>query len=150
MICRIAGQSVPSTTVTYRELGFGQSVESPLHDYQIVYDREEFINLLADDYEELLADQKADDVATGEPSPKYFQELGYPSLGELIGHPDYLSDAITWLLWDDLLSSTFPPDSGAEKSWRWVINSIDGVDVQDGTIVVKGKVFARQPVFVAE
>lgn len=148
MICRIAGQFVPPTAVTYRELGFGRQLEPPLHDYQIVYDREEFINLLANDYEELLEDQKAEDALSGEPSPKYFQELGYPSLRQFLAHPDYLADAISWLLWDVLLSATFPP--GAENSWRWVINSIDGVDVQNGTIVVMGKVFERQPVYVAE
>ncbi len=144
MICRIDGQPVAAAAITYRDLGFGQPVELPLHDYQIVYDRKEFTDLLAADYVELRDDQKADDEATGDPWPRYFRELGYPSLEELLGHPGYLEDTVSRYLWDDLLSLTFPAKPGAETSWKWVINSIDKVEVKNQSVVIRGKVFDRQ------
>jgi hypothetical protein len=148
MICRIDGQPVPLTAITYRELGFGQPVDLPLHDYQIIYDRKEFTDLLQADYEELLADQRHDDERTNDPHPRYFRELAYPPLEEFLKHPDYLSDAIIWYLWDDLLSLTVPTEPGVENSWKWVINSIDKAEVKDETVIITGKVFARQPAYV--
>jgi len=148
MICQISGQPISPTLITYRELGFGQPVELPVQDYQIAYDRTEFINLLKADYKELLEDQKTDDEATADPYPKYLRELGYPTLEVLLDHPDYLEDMVTWFLWDELLALTFAAKPGGETTWKWVINSIDKVEVRNGTVCITGKVFERQPVRV--
>jgi hypothetical protein len=146
MICRISDQPVSPAAITYRELGFGQEVDLPLHPYQIVYGRSEFTDLLAKDYDELIEELKRDDQATGDSD--FFRELGYPTLPILIDHPDRLSDAIIWYLWIDLLPLTFPNKAGAEQNWKWVINSIDKVEVQNETVVVRGKVYVKQPAFV--
>jgi hypothetical protein len=148
MIAHVDGQPVSPALLTYRDLGFGQPVEFPLHEYRLVYGRGEFVNLLSEAYREFLADQKADDERTGDPYPAYFQELGYPSLEELFEHPVHLDDAVIRFLWDDLLALTFPDAPRTEGNWKWVINSIDKVETTNDTVVVQGKVFERQPVYV--
>jgi hypothetical protein len=147
MICRIDDQPVSRQAVRYRELNFGQAVDQPLHGYEIAYDVQEFMDLLRKDYEEAMREIEADDEAVPDAEPKYFRELGYPSLEELLKHPEYLDDALGWLFWNDLLSATFPVEAGNVASWiarQWVINSIDHVEVKNDTVIVSGKIFEVQ------
>jgi hypothetical protein len=138
--CFINSEQVQPAEVGYRELGFGQPVpELETHEYRLIFDTPEFVTYLEPEYVEFLKDQRADDRITGDPYPKYFRELGYPDLQELMRHPAEFSDSVQSFFHRDLLGACLAVNG---QNVRWVVNSIDQVRVEEGKVVVEGQAYS--------
>jgi hypothetical protein len=144
MKCEIDNESVSPKIMFFRELGFGEGMcTTLLHDYRLVFTRNEFLQLMGEAYDDLLRDQKADDELTGNPQPQYFNQLDYPTLAELMQYPVYFADAVRHYLWNDVFLACF---TGERAFWKWIVNSIDSVAVEDEEIVIAGKAYERPAV----
>lgn len=143
--CSIGDQKISCSLLSFRELSFGSDA-SPLRvePYSILVERGEFLNKFRSIYDEWIEDQKADDLKTGNPSPSYFHDLGYPSLEAFMNHPDEFQDLIKCYLPLDTLAAFLELKVGSRDGVKWIANSIDEVAIFDDGVKISGSAFPRQ------
>jgi len=125
---------------TYREIGFGKSVELPLFSWEAEIERGQFIELFEPIYSECIEELKHDDVVTGEFCAPHEGATDYPNLIKFIN--DFPSDFIdffkTYFI-QDLLEHLF----GGNREWKYVINSLETINLDRDNITLGGKAYMK-------
>lgn len=142
MICEVNGEHKESQYISYREPGFGGSVELPLYPYVLRYGINEMCDLIAEDFNAFVHEMKLDFEQTGDAHPLYLHDLGYPPIDILVQHESEFCQIIRTFLYSELFNSSFPW-SQPYQNVRWIINNIDSVYYCQGVVVVTGQVFRK-------
>lgn len=138
----IENDQIDTASVIYRELGFG---EKPTPE-GISYKLELLTDEIPEDFHEALnsfiEQCKSDDESQEISETPELQELGYPdSQSLLVKAPAVLGGVIEDYLYFELLNSIFKAPS---TNGRFVINSIDRVDISGVKMQISGKGFFRK------
>jgi hypothetical protein len=142
MICEIEGTTVVPQTFSYRDIGFGDPVALPVQSCTLRYSVTEVCALLDDAYRTCVRDLKADFEATGDASPAYLHDLGYPAIDNLVQNTDHFCRMIHVFLLEDLLRQSFPW-SDACQDVQWILNNVDAIASHDGVVEIFGHVFRK-------
>lgn len=142
MHCEVNGESTPVQWISYRELGFGESVEVPLYPYVLNYGITEIRDLIAADANDFVRDMKADYEQTGDSSPRFLHDLGYPMIDILVQHERAFCETIRIFLYSELFRRSFPA-APPYRDMRWIINSVEMIRCQGGVIEVLGQAFRK-------
>ncbi|MBX3133439.1 MAG: hypothetical protein KF689_08670 [Gemmatimonadaceae bacterium] len=140
MEIRIAGTLVGTDAVTHNagSPGFGRydSDTIEVSPYSIAFSAQEIIEALALPYDQACRELKEDERAYGDTSD--FTAIGYCGLPDAIAkHPDALAEIIRVYLLEALFEHILPP----RKGWKFVLNSVDRIDVTPATILLTGRCF---------
>ena len=130
----INGEITSENALGYNDgLNWGQFQNSAPIPYSFSISKTDFINALAEDYQRVLEEIKADDERHGDSSD--FKEAGYPTLQELLNNPKALKDIIeTYLLRESLL-----PTILTSPSPSFIINSLEEIEPFNNQLIFKGK-----------
>lgn len=143
MNCFIEDNDVTPQSLSFRDIGFGQSdVPKKLHAVKLCYSKGEVISLLRDEYDEWMQDQIKDDAISKDPNPRYFYDLGYPDIEKFAGYPCQFCDALKRFFYRELFLKSIASDP-ATISVKWIINSLDTVDVDGDNVILTGLAFAK-------
>lgn len=134
----IDGENVPPDQVTFSELGFGTpNIDRP-SSYELRIPARDFIEQFGDVYDECIEDLKLDDAVTGDVSPSYSTESGYPSLRELIviGGTQFHDFIYSFLKFD--IFEVFFRDVDP-KGARFTLGTTDEIVVDDEYVRIRGR-----------
>ena len=118
-------------------LNFGRFFKhNQVLDYRITMNKSSFYNLLIDPYNSALEEIKADDITYNEESD--FRDTNYCSLEELLHNSEGLTNIVNTYLYNELFEEFLK-----SKHFKYVINSLDCIQLKDEEIHIKGKCFKR-------
>ena len=142
MIFFVGHDQVEIDSVIYRELGFGEKLnpEGIFYRFEILTDEipESFHKAVGS----FIAQCKSDDEYQKSSETPELKRLGYPDSHELLlKAPAVLGGVIEDYLYFEFLSSIF---KGQGQNSKFVINSIDKVNVSGVQMQVYGKGFFRK------
>jgi len=135
----IDGENISPLFVSVNDgLNFGRLTGSGIFKtYSLVLSKNEFIDVLSNDYQKIRHEIKADDEKYGDGSD--FLNAGYPSLSELLNFKkEFYSIFTTWL--DRLLFLKLFPASDHTK---FIIGSTDAITWDGSEIEITGKVYQK-------
>lgn len=143
MEIRIAGTAVAPGDVTHGAgaPGFGRfhgvSDAVQVFPYSLTLTTAQVVDAVSTTYETTCREIREDDLAHGDGSP--FEEIGYCGLEHAITHhPQVLASIIRYFLLEPLLSHVLPGEG-----WTYVIQSVEGIEVTPGHVVLTGRCFRR-------
>lgn len=140
MEIRIADAVVPAGDVTHNAggVGFGRfdSDTIEVSPYSIRFTAAEIVEALSAAYDAACREILDDDLRSGDTSD--FTRVGYCGLAEAIAaFPDALGDILDTYLREALFEHFIP----RAKGWRYVINSVDSVEVSPDCVLLRGRCF---------
>ncbi len=119
-------------------LNFGRFSDKPTQTIELHFSKSEIIDLLEKEYNKVRDEIKQDDFLYKDESD--FTATNYCSFSVLIEHKDDFEQIMKTYLKHNLLAKQF--DVSGNK--KYVINSIDSIQIQNSTIIFKGRVFELQ------
>ena len=135
----IAGRAKSADRVCFNDaMGFGQfrrlpgQPQKPTPVYEMVFDRQEFIDLFAEAYSQICQEARQEDEATNDTS--VFSEIDYPPLSKALDHQPQITEIVEWFLARDHIF----PKCLSRTTWRHVVNSVDEVTA-DEKVRIKGR-----------
>jgi hypothetical protein len=145
MHCTIDDQDTPPDLLGYRDLNFGQPVAGlPVRCYRLGIPLGTFLGLVEDWYNGFARD---DATWAADDDPEAVKELrsrGWPPLTEVADRsPDLLATFLRDGLGYDALPLLLP--AVQEHTTRFAVNSIDGVEVREGTVKWTGQAVDLSP-----
>ena len=143
MRCVVESKEILSTSLSYREMNFGQSVgDLELLSYSVSIETSEFVELFQKSYDRFALEEKEDEPYHEKgvwPKLDRLRELKYPPLNELIETgPDIVEYLIKELLTLDVLEALL---SYSGDQVRFAINTVDDAKVSKESIVFEGQAF---------
>lgn len=144
MHCTIDGDLKAPAAVACQERHFGQAATGvDLLPYEVRMSRAEFVDLCGPLYAEHVGYEKDDEPfyrAGGDAVIDRWHRLRYPGLDTLIDQEAPLIEyLLRWRMGPTLLRSLFPLTEGQT---RFVLNSLDVIQVEKGGVLMAGKAWA--------
>ena len=118
-------------------LNFGRFFNTKTIDYEIHFSKNEILELLEKEYNEIRDEIKNDDEVYKDTSD--FTNTNYCSLSELFNYETDFEDLIKTYLHLTLFNKIFTKTS---KS-KYVINSTEFIRIKENTVILKGKAFKK-------
>ena len=120
-------------------LNFGRidfpSIE--VHTYALQVPAADFVSSFSKPFDALVAGVRDGDLSADD-APAIVR-MGYPTAQEALNYPQELAEALQAFLACDLLEALAPFSSDCE----FVLNSVDGISVDEHAITAKGRCFRR-------
>lgn len=108
--------------------------------YQIEFEKDTFLEKIADQFETFRKEELADNDPEGFEELEAFKILGWPNLTELANqHPDLLSKLILFNDYDFLDQLWNLKDEGQSA---YSVHSLDHVSIDDSSVLLEGKCFS--------
>jgi hypothetical protein len=132
----INSEEVLEAEVSYNDgLNYGRFDSREILPYEYSIDKEEFISLMADVYQECLEEMKLDDTKYNEESA--FRKMNYTEIDGAFDRPEGFAEAIETFFDRQLFEKTL----GMARTRKYILNSTDKVEVSNETIKIIGRCF---------
>lgn len=137
MKCTVGDSPFDPRELIYRDQGYGSNPGRPLAEYTISVANEELLGVFAKPFDEFVALCKEEDKAVAESDIPVLKQLGYPSLGEMLGaHRTTLASLVKDYLYFQLLDALL--GANRRSTWRFAINEITEVSDEGAGYLLKG------------
>lgn len=145
MRCHISSASVPCTWLSVRPLNFGQDMlDLPTVRYDLDVSLNTLEELMSDFYRDYVEDDRQFPSERDPEITRKLRGLGWPALGELAATaPRLLEEFIVQCLAYDCLTHLFAAQPVTDEV-KYIINSVDRVEVKDDAIRFSGKALEKQ------
>lgn len=145
MKCFVEEHEVPAGLLARQPMNFNQPWPLPARParYRILMEGSDFLDTAKPEFERAKQEEVADAPFHGpgeSPELDRWQELGYPSIDDLLAHhPKVLEGLVGWM-GAEILDRILP---GPADSFRYVLNSLDRVSVANGLVCLEGQAYER-------
>lgn len=138
----IENDQIDTESVIYRELGFGEQLNPEGLSYRFELLTDEIPEKFHEAVNSFIEQCKSDDEGQEISETPELQELGYPNSQKLLAKaPTILGEMIADYLYFEFLNAIFKSPSTDSK---FVINSIETVDISGVKVQISGKGFFRK------
>ena len=147
MIARIDGVAVPLGALCWPDMNFGQfGRAAPLGEYELTIPHKVFVDGMAAEYADLVVELCDDDLLDPEAHTPYVREIGYPPPNVALDHPRQAYELLRVFLYPAVFGLFLPCGSA---SARFMMNSVDAVEVTPSAVVIRGRGYHRTPGFAS-